>query len=123
MRCVKKKERPPIESLTCVNEACQMYGQRGQGNLRVRKVYGQDKLRYLRCGVCQAEFSERKGTALWNSKVPEAKAVAIAVQLSEGTSYKGTARLTRRRTLCLALAGFRRDRGDGQSGETNLFKD
>ena len=95
MRCVKKKERPPLESLTCVNDACQMYGERGKGNLSVRKVYGKDEIRYLRCHSCGSEFSERKGTALWNTKVPEAKAVAIAEQLSEGTSYKGTARLTR----------------------------
>ena len=72
-----------------------MYGQRESGNLSVRKVYGQDQIRYLRCRVCQAEFSERKGTALWNIKVPEAKAIAVAEQLSEGTSYKGTARLVR----------------------------
>lgn len=93
MRCMEKK-RPPLESLTCVNNECQVYGVRGTGNLSVRKVYGQDEIRYLRCRVCQQEFSERKGTALWNTKVPEAKAVAIAEQLSEGTSYKGTARLT-----------------------------
>lgn len=95
MRCVKNKERPPLESLACVNEECQVYGERGQGNLNVRKVYGQDQIRYLRCRVCQEEFSERKGTALWNTKVPEAKAVAVAEQLSEGTSFKGTARLVR----------------------------
>lgn len=71
------------------------YGERGQGNLLIRKVYGQDQIRYLRCRVCQQEFSERKGTALWNLRVPETKAIAVAEQLSEGTCYKGTARLVR----------------------------
>lgn len=95
MRGVKKQERPPLESLTCVNSECQAYGERDKGNLSVRKVYGQDEIRYLRCHSCGSEFSERKGTALWNTKVREDKAIAIAEQLSEGTSYKGTARLTR----------------------------
>lgn len=95
MRGVKKNKRPPLASLTCVNHECQAYGERDKGNLSVRKVYGKDEIRYLKCRVCGSEFSERKGTALWNTKVREHKAVAIAEQLSEGTSYKGTARLTR----------------------------
>jgi IS1 family transposase len=92
---MKRKKRPPLESLACINERCQHHGQRGQGNLRVRKIYGHDDIRYLRCGLCQEEFSDRKGTALWNSKVPEAKFIAVAEQLAEGTSHKGTARVTR----------------------------
>jgi IS1 family transposase len=59
----------------------------------VRKVYGVDQLRYLRCRRCGREFSERKGTALWNTKVGEAQAVAVAAHLSEGCSQESTARL------------------------------
>jgi IS1 family transposase len=61
----------------------------------VRKVYGADRIRYLRCRVCRAEFSERKNSALWNTKVPEAKAVAVGEHLAEGCSLKGTARLVK----------------------------
>ena len=61
----------------------------------MRKVYGADRIRYLRCHVCRAEFSERKQTALWNTKVPEAKAVAVGEHLAEGCSLKGTARLVK----------------------------
>jgi IS1 family transposase len=61
----------------------------------VRKVYGADGIRYLRCRVCRAEFSERKRSALWNTKVPEAKAVAVGEHLAEGCSLKGTARLVK----------------------------
>ena len=85
--------RPPLDSLACVNTQCELYGQAGQENLIVRKVYGADQLRYLRCRRCRAEFSERNGSALWNSKKPEATAVAIAAQLSEGSSISATARL------------------------------
>ena len=88
--------RLPLESLACVEPDCKLYGQPGQGNLTVRKVYGKhDKIRFLRCSACQAEFSERKNTALWNCKIPEEKAVSVTEHLSEGNSIKGTARLVR----------------------------
>jgi predicted dehydrogenase len=50
-------------------------------------------IRYLRCRVCQTEFSERKHTALWNTKVREAKAIAVGEHLADGCSLKGTVRL------------------------------
>lgn len=86
----------PLESLACVVPECNLYGQPGQGNLTVRKIYGKhDKIRYLRCSECQEEFSERKNTALWNCKIAEEKAVSVTEHLSEGNSIKGTARLVR----------------------------
>lgn len=36
---------------------------------------------------------EQKGTALWNTKVSEAKGVSVAQHLSEGCSQESTARL------------------------------
>ena len=80
------RTRSPLDSLACVNVRCELYGQAGQQNLTVRKVYGKDGIRYLRCRAQGApggsEFSERKRTALWNTKgprgLPEAKAVAVA---------------------------------------------
>ena len=87
--------RSPLDSLACVNRRCELYGQAGQDNLTVRKVYGADRIRYLRCRACRIEFSERKQTALWNTKVCEAKAVAVSEHLAEGCSLKGTARLVK----------------------------
>jgi len=87
--------RPPLETLACVNERCEAYGQVGRSNLTIRKVYGKDQIRYLRCRCCGAEFSERKHTALWNTKVSEAKAVSVAEHLAEGCSLKATARLAK----------------------------
>ena len=87
--------RLPLESLACVNPDCQDYGVAGKENLYVRKTYGKDLIRYLRCRTCQEEFSERKNTALWNTKIREAKAVSVAEHLSEGNSIKGTSRLLR----------------------------
>ena len=87
--------RSPLDSLACVNVRCELYGQAGQQNLTVRKVYGADRIRYLRCRRCGSEFSERKQTALWNTKVPEAKAIAVSEHLAEGCSLQGTARLVK----------------------------
>jgi IS1 family transposase len=87
--------RPVLDTLACVNTRCPLYGQAGQDNLTVRKTYGKDGIRYLRCRCCGAEFSERKQTALWNTKVAEEKAVAVAEHLAEGCSLKATARLTK----------------------------
>jgi IS1 family transposase len=87
--------RPQLETLACVNEHCELYGQAGQNNLTVRKTYGKDGIRYLWCHKCGAEFSERKNTALWNTKVSEEKAVSVAEHLAEGCSLKATARLAK----------------------------
>jgi IS1 family transposase/transposase-like protein len=91
----KQFTRPPLASLACVNEFCDQYGKKDQGNLCIRKVYGKANIRYLRCGCCQKEFSERKGTALWNVKIDEGKAISIAEHLGEGCTFKGTARLVK----------------------------
>jgi IS1 family transposase/transposase-like protein len=87
--------RPPLGGLACINDRCDLYGQKGRGNLTVRKVYGKDGIRFLRCQCCGAEFSERNNTALWNTKVSEARAVAVAEHLGEGCSLKATARLAK----------------------------
>jgi IS1 family transposase/transposase-like protein len=90
-----ERERLPLDKLACVNHECKSYGKTGLENLYVRKRYGKDPLRLLRCRHCGIEFSERKNTPLWNCKLEERKAVAVAEQLAEGTSYKGTARVVK----------------------------
>ncbi|MBA3636240.1 MAG: transposase, partial [Rubrobacteraceae bacterium] len=88
-----KDHRPQIETLACPYPDCQLYAQEGAENLFVRKVYGKDRIRYLRCRACSREFSERKGTALFNTKIEEKKAISVAEHLAEGVSTKGTSRL------------------------------
>src|SRR6266403_243433 len=87
--------RPDLESLSCVNPECKEFGQRGKGNLSVRKTYGRDQIRYLRCSSCSEEFSERKGTALFNSKIAESKAVSIIEHLDSRCGVVATARLVK----------------------------
>jgi len=85
----------PLESLACVNPECPTYGQPAKGNLILRKTYGLQSTRYLRCRHCQREFCERKGTALWNAKIPPEQFVSAAEHLTEGTSISATVRLTK----------------------------
>lgn len=87
--------RPDLNTLACVNPECQHYRQPGMGKLTVRKEYGQDHIRLLRCTVCKGEFSERRGTPLFNTKIPEAQAVSVVEHLAEGCGIRPTARLVK----------------------------
>jgi hypothetical protein len=57
-------ERPDLATFACVNPACPLFRHAGQGNLVIRKVYGRDEIRLLRCRTCCEAFSERRGSAL-----------------------------------------------------------
>jgi hypothetical protein len=58
-------------------------------------VYGPDRIRLLRCRTCGEEFSERRGTALFNTKLPEPTAEEVINHLDEGCSVRATARLVK----------------------------
>ena len=85
--------RRPLEELCCVNESCADRGRKDAGNLSVRTGKGTARWRVLRCSTCRTEFSERKGTALWGTKMPPDKAKAIAEHLQDGCGIRQTARL------------------------------
>lgn len=56
-----------LSAFCCQNPECSDYGKRGLGNLSVTDHYGlQDARRMLRCATCEARFSERKGTPLFD---------------------------------------------------------
>ena len=82
-----------MEELCCVDADCADRSRVGAGNLAVRKGKGGGQWRVLRCSTCKTEFSERKGTALWNTKMPPEKAGSIANHLKEGCGIRKTARL------------------------------
>ena len=105
-----KNYRPQIETLACPYEDCHLYAKKGANNLTVRKLYGKDRIRYLRCSACSREFSERKRTALFNTKIEESKAISVAEHLSEGVSTKGTSRLVG--VSAEAIRRLRRNLGD-----------
>jgi transposase-like protein len=88
-------QRPDLDTLACVNTECHLFQCAGAGNLVIRKVYGHDRMRLLRCRTCGEEFSERRGTALFNTTLSEAKAEDVISHLGEGCSVRATARLVK----------------------------
>ena len=80
----------------CPNPDCQDQGRRGGNNLRVHSRYGaHQQYRILRCRTCGARASERKGTPLFRSHLPEPKAVSVLEHLDEGCGVRQTGRLVK----------------------------
>lgn len=82
-----------LSQFCCQNNECPDYGQRGQGNLSVAARYGPQQRRLLRCRTCKARFSERKGTPLFDARLPEDKVVAVLAHIAEGCGVRKTSRL------------------------------
>ncbi len=83
-----------LSRLCCQNRECPDYGKRGSENLSVCGRYGSNKQwRMLRCRTCKARFSERKGTPLFGSALPEEKVCSILEHIDEGCGVRETARL------------------------------
>jgi LacI family transcriptional regulator len=82
-----------LDALCCQNSACSHFGQLGAGNLSVCARYGKDQRRLLYCKSCKVRFSERKGTSLFDSRLPAEKVEAIFHHIAQGCSVRETARL------------------------------
>jgi hypothetical protein len=78
----------------CQDSQCTLHGSRNAGNLSVCARYGkQGQIRLLYCKACKCRFSERKGTALSHSHLPEERALAVLQHLDEGCGIRSTGRL------------------------------
>jgi LacI family transcriptional regulator len=83
-----------LSRFCCQNGACAAYGKRGGGNLTVCMRYGTGKcLRLLYCRLCHARFSERKGTPLFQARLPAAKVESVLAHIAEGCGVRKTGRL------------------------------
>jgi transposase-like protein len=82
-----------LSRFCCLNPDCPDYGKRGHGNLTVPMRYGPQRLRLLRCRTCKARFSERKGTPLFDARLPPDRVVALLHHLAEGVGVRKTSRL------------------------------
>src|SRR4051794_41635220 len=82
-----------LSRFCCLNPACPDRGKRGHGNLTVCGRYGRYQRRLLYCRSCKARFSERKGTPLFDTRLPPDKAQAVLAHLAEGVGVRKTARL------------------------------
>jgi transposase-like protein len=83
-----------LSRFCCLNADCPDHGKRGHGNLTVPMRYGPHKTRLLRCSTCQQRFSERKGTPLFDARLPADTVTAVLGHVAEGIGTRKTARLT-----------------------------
>ena len=77
----------------CQNPECSDFGKRDHGNLTVCARYGRHQRRLLYCKTCKARFSERKGTPLFDCRLPEHKVIDILHHIAEGCGIRQTGRL------------------------------
>jgi transposase-like protein len=82
-----------VSNFCCQDQDCADYGKRGHGNLTVCARYGPHQRRLLYCKTCKARFSERKGTPLFDTRLPEDKVIAVLQHLAEGVGVRKTGRL------------------------------
>jgi len=60
----------------------------------VTSRYGPEKARrMLRCRTCKARFSERKGTPMFDSRLPPGTAESVLEHVAEGCGVRQTGRL------------------------------
>ena len=82
-----------LSRFCCLNAACADHGKRGHGNLTVPMRYGPNRTRLLRCSTCKARFSERKGTPLFDARLPAGTAASVLAHVADGVGTRRTARL------------------------------
>jgi len=98
-------------------------GRRGAGNLTVCGHFGKRQpIRLLYCRSCRARFSERKGTALFNSRLPPDKALSVLEHIAEGCGIRKTGRLVKvNRTSVGRLAKLAGDQSKALHDELVAF--
>jgi LacI family transcriptional regulator len=83
-----------LSKFCCQNKKCPDYGKRGANNLTVCGWYGKNNhIRLLYCRTCKKRFSERKGTPLFDLRLPDEKMVSVLKHISEGCGVRKTSRL------------------------------
>ena len=83
-----------LAKFCCQNKKCPDYGKRRAKNLTVCGWFGKNKhIRLLYCRTCKERFSERKGTALFDMRLDEEKAISLLEHVSEGCGVRKTSRL------------------------------
>jgi Aspartate carbamoyltransferase regulatory chain, metal binding domain len=86
---------PAPESYTrfsCPNPQCIRFNRPGEGNITHRSWTGMHKhIERLRCTACGREFSEREGTLMARSKLPEDTVIRLVKCQRWGVCDEGTA--------------------------------
>jgi transposase-like protein len=81
-----------LSGFACPNEDCGDFNRFAAGNLQVCERMGKDRrIRRLYCTSCGQRFSERQGSLLAHSKLPEETVVRVVKCLGYGCSIAATA--------------------------------
>jgi transposase-like protein len=89
---VRSEVRDDLTGFACPNEDCGDFNVFAGGNLSVCERMGRDKrIRRLYCKSCGQRFSERQGSLMARSKLPEELVVRILKCLGHGCSIEATA--------------------------------
>ena len=87
-----KSSKLTLSFFTCPNGNCADFNRFDAGNLSVAEWMGKDKaVRRLYCKTCGTRFSERQGSLMQYTKLPEAEVVRIVKCLGHGCSIEATA--------------------------------
>src|SRR4029450_12045574 len=85
---------------SCPNPQCARFNHPGEGNLVHRSWTGTHKhIERLRCTACDREFSERAGTLMARSKLPEAIVEQLLKCQSLFEKYQAASRLSIKRVI------------------------
>jgi len=75
---------------SCPNPHCAQFNRRGTGHIAHRSWTGKARhIERLRCTLCHREFSEREGTLMARSKLPEAT-VEQLLQCQRVSDHRGS---------------------------------
>ena len=82
----------PLSFFACPNGDCADFNRFDADNLSIAEWMGKDKaIRRLYCKTCGTRFSERQGSLMQYTKLPEADVVRIVKCLGHGCSIEATA--------------------------------
>lgn len=86
------KEGDDLALFACPNPECDLFNHFNAGNLTVVERMGKNNaIRRLYCNHCQHRFSERQGSLMAHTKLPEDTVVRIIKCLGHGCSIEATA--------------------------------
>ncbi len=77
----------------CPNPECENYGVRDAGNITTSTTFDKQRIRLLRCKICNKRFSERHHTVYSGLRLEEQTITDILSCLAEGVSIRGCARI------------------------------
>ena len=81
-----------LAAFACPNPDCTLFNRFGAGDLSVVEWTGESQgIRRLYCNHCKRRFTERQGTLLRYTKLPEPTVVRIVKCLGHGCSVEATA--------------------------------